>query len=68
MVRVKDNGSGIKPDVLPQIFEPFFTTKAKDENPGLGLTVSLAIMQEHDGRIEVESSEVAWNLRHAVST
>ena len=39
MVRVKDNGSGIKPDVLPQIFEPFFTTKAKEQNPGLGLTV-----------------------------
>ena len=58
IVRVKDSGSGIRPDVLPQIFEPFFTTKAKDENPGLGLTVSLAIMQEHDGRIEVESSEV----------
>ena len=40
-----------------EIFEPFFTTKAKDENPGLGLTVCLAIMQEHDGRIEVESTE-----------
>jgi len=57
IVRVKDSGSGIGPDVLPQIFEPFFTTKAKEENAGLGLTVSLAIMQEHDGRIEVESTE-----------
>ncbi len=59
VVRVKDSGSGIKPDVLPQIFEPFFTTKAKEENSGLGLTVCLAIMQEHDGRIEVESTEEA---------
>ena len=57
MVRVKDSGGGIGPDVLPQIFEPFFTTKTKEENAGLGLTVCLAIMQEHDGRMEVESTE-----------
>ena len=57
VVQVKDSGSGIKPDVLPRVFEPFYTTKSKEQNPGLGLTVCLAIVQEHEGRIEVESTE-----------
>ncbi|MGH9425607.1 MAG: hybrid sensor histidine kinase/response regulator, partial [Terriglobia bacterium] len=57
VVRVKDNGSGIRPDVLPRIFEPFYTTKPKEQSSGLGLTVCLAILQEHEGRIEVESTE-----------
>lgn len=56
-VRVEDTGPGIKPDVLPRIFEPFFTTKPKDENTGLGLTLCLAILEEHEGRIEVDSTE-----------
>src|SRR5262245_7832966 len=56
-VQVKDNGSGIKPDVLPRIFEPFYTTNPKEESAGLGLTISLAILQDHEGRIEVESTE-----------
>jgi CheY-like chemotaxis protein/anti-sigma regulatory factor (Ser/Thr protein kinase) len=58
-VRVKDHGSGIEPDVLPRVFEPFYTTKPRDQNPGLGLTVCLAILQEHEGRIEVDSSHDA---------
>lgn len=57
MVRVKDSGSGIKPDVLPRIFVPFYTTKPKEQNSGLGLTVCLAILQEHEGRVEVDSTE-----------
>jgi CheY-like chemotaxis protein len=56
-VHVKDNGSGIKPDVLPRIFEPFYTTKSKEQSAGLGLTISLAILQDHEGRIEVDSTE-----------
>jgi len=57
VVQVKDSGSGIKPDVLSRVFEPFYTTKSKEQNPGLGLTVCLAIVQEHEGLIEVESTE-----------
>ena len=57
VVQVKDSGGGIRPDVLPRVFEPFYTTKSKEQNPGLGLTVCLAIVQEHEGRIEVESTE-----------
>ena len=56
VVEVKDSGGGIKPDVLPRVFEPFYTTKSKEQNPGLGLTVCLAILQEHGGRIEVAST------------
>jgi len=56
-VRVKDNGSGIRPDVLPRIFEPFYTTSPTEQSSGLGLTICLAILQEHEGRIEVDSNE-----------
>src|SRR5262245_4911793 len=56
VVQIRDSGCGINAEVLPRIFEPFYTTKSQEENPGLGLTICLAIMQEHDGRIEVDSS------------
>ena len=57
VVQVKDSGGGIRPDVLPRVFEPFYTTKSKEQNPGLGLTICLAIVQEHEGRIEIASTE-----------
>jgi two-component system, NtrC family, sensor kinase len=54
-IRVRDDGSGIPPDVLPQIFEPFLTTKETGKSVGLGLAVSQNIVEGHRGRIEVES-------------
>lgn len=52
---IQDNGSGIKPEHLPQIFRPFFTTKAATKGTGLGLSVSLGIAEAHGGRLFAES-------------
>jgi len=55
-VRVRDNGTGIPPEVLPQIFEPFFTTKEEQQRTGLGLAVARSIVEQHGGEITVESA------------
>jgi two-component system, NtrC family, sensor kinase len=54
-VSVEDSGVGIPNDKLKKIFEPFFTTKIEDKGTGLGLPVILRIVEEHSGKIELES-------------
>src|SRR5262249_36322066 len=57
-VRVRDNGTGIAPDIKDKLFQPFFTTKPTGEGTGLGLSISYDIVtQQHGGTIEVESEE-----------
>jgi len=55
-VRVRDNGTGIAPEIRDQLFQPFFTTKPTGEGTGLGLSISWDIVtQQHGGVIEVDS-------------
>jgi two-component system NtrC family sensor kinase len=54
-ITVRDDGTGIAPDVLPHIFEPFLTTKESGHGVGLGLAIAKGIMERHSGRIEVRS-------------
>jgi signal transduction histidine kinase len=53
-IEVQDTGPGLTPDESARIFEPFYTTKAG--GTGLGLAVSYGIIQQHGGRIEVQSA------------
>jgi two-component system, NtrC family, sensor kinase len=60
-VRVSDTGSGIAPEHIQRIYDPFFTTKTvpkegQNRGTGLGLSVTYGIIQEHAGKIRVEST------------
>ena len=59
-VRVSDTGSGIAPEHIQRIYDPFFTTKTapkegQNRGTGLGLSVTYGIIQEHAGKIRVDS-------------
>jgi two-component system NtrC family sensor kinase len=55
-VHVRDNGTGIAPEIWDKLFQPFFTTKPTGEGTGLGLSISYDIVtQQHGGTISVNS-------------
>ena len=55
-IRIRDNGTGIPPEVKDKLFNPFFTTKPAGEGTGLGLSISHdIIVKQHSGSIEVDS-------------
>jgi signal transduction histidine kinase len=55
-IRIRDNGTGIPPDVRDKLFNPFFTTKPAGEGTGLGLSISHdIIVKQHGGSIEVDT-------------
>ena len=55
VVEICDTGIGIAPENVAKIYDPFYTTKGVGQGTGLGLAVSYGIIQEHAGRISVES-------------
>jgi two-component system, NtrC family, sensor kinase len=55
-IRIRDNGTGIPPEVREKMFNPFFTTKPAGEGTGLGLSISYdIIVKQHAGTIEVDT-------------
>jgi len=55
-IHVIDNGSGIDPAIRDKVFDPFFTTKPPGMGTGLGLSISHSIMEDHGGRIDLETA------------
>ncbi len=56
-VEITDNGGGVNKQILPKIFDPLYTTKDPETNSGLGLTLALQIVKEHNGTIEVSTDK-----------
>jgi two-component system NtrC family sensor kinase len=54
-LEISDNGSGIAQEDIPHIFEPFFSTKREARGIGLGLAIVHGIVQNHNGKVEVDS-------------
>jgi signal transduction histidine kinase len=61
LIIIRDNGEGISAENLPKIFDPFFTSKDVGEGMGLGLSICYRIMQQHGGRIDVQSERGVYS-------
>ncbi len=63
-ISVEDDGTGIPREHMDRLFDPFFTTKEVGKGTGLGLAISYGIVQEHGGRLEVESEPEKGSAFH----
>ena len=62
---VTDTGQGMAPEVAARVFEPYFSTKDLSRGPGLGLSITSAMVAEHSGWMEVES-QVSRGTRFSI--
>ncbi len=61
ILTIKDNAGGIKENIINRIFEPYFTTKHKSQGTGIGLYMSMEIIQKHmNGKISVSNEEYIY--------
>lgn len=56
-IQISDTGCGIPKDICEKVFEPFFTTKEAGKGTGLGLAIVAQVVEDHQGKISVESKE-----------
>ncbi|MCC6903924.1 MAG: PAS domain-containing protein [Polyangiaceae bacterium] len=63
-ISISDNGSGMSDEVRRRVFEPFFTTKEPGRGTGLGLATAYAILREHGGRVECQSTPEVGTRMH----
>jgi signal transduction histidine kinase len=73
VIKIKDTGIGMTPEVKAKVFEPFFTTKDVGEGTGLGMSIVFKIIESHHGKIELESKPgqgtlVTIRLNRRIST
>ncbi len=60
LIRIKDNGMGIRTEMLKKLFDPYFTSKR--EGTGLGLFISQLLIEKHNGRLHIESEYGKWTM------
>lgn len=68
IAEVTDTGSGIPPEINDKIFDPFFTTKPVGKGTGLGLSITKAIVEEHQGDLEMNSGANGTTFRLSFPT
>ncbi|HEY5734262.1 MAG TPA: HAMP domain-containing sensor histidine kinase, partial [Gammaproteobacteria bacterium] len=54
-VTVEDSGTGVDDETIDRLFEPFFTTKDVGEGSGLGLSITLGIVEQHHGALQLQN-------------
>jgi len=68
VVRVVDDGAGIRQEDLPRIFDPFFTTKPPGQGTGLGLSIAQKLLRRHEGDIVIQSDGDRTECRISLPT